>query len=794
MEPNYSSLVSSELFDWRPAASYVLSAAVGAFFEEYSKQLNAAQAEAVAATEGPLLILAGAGSGKTRVLTARIAHLVLDHGVPLSRILAMTFSNKAAREMHDRVKSLLQDDSTIRYPWISTFHSVCVRLLRQYGGRVGLETGFAIYDSSDQMALVKDAFELLKISDKTYHPKAVHAQISSWKNDGKFPAQVASSSRASHFVETASKIYLAYQAELLKAQAVDFDDLLLYGHQLLNEHLDVREYFQDLWKYVLVDEFQDTNRIQYMLLKQLIGPHQNIAVVGDDDQSIYGWRGAKIENILNFDREYPACRVVKLEQNYRSTANILKAAAAVIGKNEVRHEKTLWTDSDAGRKIRVVGLPDDRAEAKYIVTQIHKALGEGVAASEIAVLYRVNSVSRVFEEECLRQRLPYKIVGGFRFYERKEIKDIIAYLRLVMNPHDIIAFRRSINTPTRGVGKVSVDKLEALAAVQKKPLAEVLKEGTMQLSGKGRIGVTQYAEVYAEGRKLFLEGDSLVDLFVHFMDKSGYVADLKNDPSFEAREREENLQELLAAVQEFEEQWQAPEEVVGVEGIKIDTSGVQRKLFDFLERVALVADTDQLDQKSKEQVTFMTLHASKGLEFQTCFIAALEEGIFPSMRAMDSGDGVEEERRLCYVGITRAKEHLILTRADSRRTFGSINMQMPSRFLRDLPAQVLEMVEEAKPSYPNYASGGGGASSWGNGYYARKPKPGPIPAYEDESQDLYSEDVDSEFKRGDKVKHPSFGDGVVKKVEHLGSDECLTIEFRVKGKKKVLSQFVQAVE
>ncbi len=753
---------------------------MASFIDEFEKKLNPAQREAVRRTDGPLLILAGAGSGKTRVLTARIAHLIRDLGVPLHRILAMTFSNKAAREMHDRVKELLSDTSGLRYPWISTFHSVSARLLRQYGGRIGLEPSFVIYDSDDQMSVVKDAFEILKISDKAYHPKSVHAQIGEWKNEGKFPAQVSSGALSSSFLSVAAKIYETYQAELVKAQAVDFDDLLLYAHRLLVEQPDIKDYFNDLWRYILVDEFQDTNRIQYLLLREMLGPHQNIAVVGDDDQSIYGWRGAKIENILQFDREFTNCHVVKLEQNYRSTSNILKAAAAVIRKNEYRHDKTLWTQNDEGARIRVVGLEDDREEARYVVSQIKKMRESGVPASEIAVLYRMNSISRVFEEECLRQRLAYKIIGGFRFYERKEIKDILSYMRFAMNPSDFISFRRSINTPSRGVGKVSVEKVESLSRETQRPVGDVLLEAVSRLSGKGKQGLQAFSELFQRGRKLLLEGESLVDLVVHFMDESGYVGELKRDPSYEAREREENLQEFLAAVQEFEEQWEPSE-------LSIEGSVVQKKLFDFLERVALVADTDMLEDRAAEEVTFMTLHASKGLEFKVCVMAAMEEGIFPTIRSLDSGDGIEEERRLCYVGITRAKERLILTRADSRRTFGSINMQMPSRFLRDLPPDTLELVEDSRPRYS--------ASSFGGSSYSPKwmKRPVETPNYEDESQQSPEDDSASDFRRGQKVRHASFGEGVIKSVERVGSDECLTIEFRQKGRKRVLSQYVQAI-
>lgn len=761
---------------------------VTSFIEKHAQSLNPAQREAVLHTEGPLLILAGAGSGKTRVLTSRIAHLVQDRGVPLHRILAMTFSNKAAREMHERVKGFLNDDSPTRYPWISTFHSVCVRLLRQYGGRVGLEASFAIYDSNDQLEIVKDCFESLGISDKSYHPKAVHGQISNWKNEGKFPVDVLTGTRASHFAEVASRIYQSYQAELLKAQALDFDDLLLYAYRLLADHADIREHLQGLWRYVLVDEFQDTNQIQYALLKLMINPQRNIAVVGDDDQSIYGWRGAKIENILSFDKEFAPCKVVKLEQNYRSTGNILKAAAAIIQKNDYRHEKTLWTDNPAGPKIRALSLNDDREETRYVIQQIKKYHGQGVPYSEQAVLYRVNSVSRVFEEECLRQRIPYKIIGGFRFYERKEIKDVLSYLRFLVNPNDLVAFRRSVNTPPRGIGKVSMERVELMATESGKALGVLISDSGFQaqLSGKAKLGMAAYSKLVQSARKMLEGAESLTDLFVLIVEESGLLEELRRDSSEESREREENIRELLSAVQEFEEQWQPSE---GPE----EWTVLHKKLFDFLERVALVADTDELDA-SQDMVTFMSVHAAKGLEFRVCFLAALEEGIFPSMRAMDAGDDLEEERRLCYVGITRAKEFLTLSRAEARRTFGSINFQMPSRFLRDIPSEVLETIEVPDSSRSNFGSSN--AYGWRKSSSPQKAK-SQWPSYEDENQDVAyddAEDGSSSFRRGDRVKHPSFGEGVVKKVEQVGSDECLTIDFSMKGRKRVLSQYVHNCE
>lgn len=747
---------------------------VSSFIEAAKKSLNSEQFQAVAQTDGPLLILAGAGSGKTRVLTSRIAHLIHDKKVPLHQILAMTFSNKAAREMHDRVKKLLRDESPVRYPWISTFHSVCVRILRRFGSAIDVSSSFAIYDSNDQIDLVKRAFKKLNLSDKAFAPKAVHAKISNWKNEAKLPHQVTVA-MAGHFDEVARDVYMEYQKQLKEAAALDFDDLLLYCLKLFQESAEVKEFFHRQWQYIMVDEFQDTNKIQYALLKEFLNENNNICVVGDDDQSIYGWRGAKVENILNFDREFENCKVVKLEQNYRSTDTILKAAASVIKNNDFRHEKTLWTDKGAGQLISVSSFNDDRDEVRFIIRKIKQAVREGTPPTEIAVLYRINYVSRSFEEECLRQGLPYKIVGGFRFYERKEIKDILSYVRLLMNPADRVAFRRSVNEPARGIGKKSVEKLEEAASLSSKDILRyILEEDDLPVTGKAKKGIASYQSVLRWGHGVIDNEGSMTDLFVGVMEDSGYLETLRKDTSEEAREREANLQELLSAVQEFEESWSIEETSSSAEEEMSDT---RRKLFDFLERVALIADVDQLDDRSVEQVTFMSLHAAKGLEFELCFITALEDGIFPSLRSLDSPDQLEEERRLLYVGITRAKSKLYLTRSESRRTYGQINFQMPSRFFDEIDSSVLSLDEGTGRKAPRFM----------------KPK---SKSYEDFSQEddhyEFEQDIDCfSYNRGDRVKHPSFGDGVVKKIETIGADECLTIDFSQRGRKRVLSQYVK---
>lgn len=766
------------------------------FFAKIKDSLNAPQAEAVSHLGGPLLVLAGAGSGKTRVLTYRIAFLVKEMGIPLNEILAMTFSNKAAREMHSRVKALLHDESSYRYPWISTFHSVCVRLLRIHGSRIGLNPQFVIYDSKEQLDVIKDCFQDLGLSDKAFHPKSVHEQIGKWKNEARRPQAV--SSRPSSFEDVCHQVYDLYQKKLRQSQAVDFDDLLLETFHLLDLDEALTLQLQNQWKHILIDEFQDTNQIQFKLMEKLINSERNICVVGDDDQSIYAWRGAQIENILNFDKKFQGCKVIKLEQNYRSTSNILNAAGAVIAKNQYRHAKTIWTEQGPGPKIKVANLEDDRKEAQHVVNCIRSLILEGMPGREIAVLYRVNSISRVFEEECLRQRIPYKIVGGFRFYERKEIKDIVGYLKVLMNPFDVIAFRRVINTPPRGVGRVSLEKLELEAQRSEKPIAQwLLEAGSLPITGKAKSGVAEFKDILSWGQRALAEEESLADLIFQLLEKTRYIDFLKNERTEEAKEREENLKELMSAVQEFEERWHLDNQEV-LQGVD-SKSILQKKIFDFLERIALISDADQLDEVEEDQVTFMSLHAAKGLEFQACFMAAMEDGLFPSVRSLDSMNGLEEERRLCYVGMTRAKERLYLTRSERRRTFGSINDQIASRFLADIPQGLMESYVD--PHLDLYRQ-----RSIYKESFSQYKKPKTQPHWDDENYsqawpedfDTFTDFVDSDaassddgFHMGDRVKHPSFGDGVVKKVEILGSDECLTIDFMRRGRKRVLAQFVQ---
>jgi DNA helicase-2/ATP-dependent DNA helicase PcrA len=739
------------------------------FLETHGRELNDRQLKAVSSTEGPLLVLAGAGSGKTRVLTYRIAHLIYDHFIPIDAILAMTFSNKAAREMHDRVKILLGENSPARLPWISTFHSVCARILRLYGGRIGYTNDFAIYDEADQKGVVKECLARLQLSDQDFSPDAVLNQIGDWKNKGRLSSEVENLCRSS-FENTCADLYRIYSEELRKVQAMDFDDLLLNTYRLFREQPDIKQHFHEQWRYILVDEFQDTNELQYKLLREMINPLHNICVVGDDDQSIYGWRGARIENILEFDKEFQGCTVVKLEQNYRSTGNILKAAESIISKNKMRHEKTLWTNSRDGEKIRLVVQEDDRDEAHYVVGEIKRLVEGGIPASEIAVLYRVNALSRGFEEECLRYRLPYQIVGGFRFYERKEIKDLLSYFKIFLNPADLMAFRRTVNTPLRGIGATSVEKLETFAAASGKSIGHWMAGAeSIPISGKAREGISQYQEILKWGLSELQTSESLVDLLIDLVKRTRYVEILKAQKSEESSERIQNIEELLSAVQQFVETF-SPQ-------VETSDSLIRQKLRAFLEQVSLISDVDAM-QADEEKVTLMSLHAAKGLEFRVCFLAGMEEGLFPSARSFDSYEKTEEERRLCYVGFTRAKEKLYLTRAERRRVFGSINFCVASRFLKDLPSGLLAAVEDSSHS-----------SEFRYSWKPRAEKQKLKADWDDFEFDQRTSD-DFGFHKGDRIMHPSFGEGIVQKAELLGNDECLSVAFARRGMKKVLSKFV----
>lgn len=608
---------------------------------EILEGLNPAQQDAVRTMSGPVLILAGAGSGKTKTLTHRIANLIAN-GVLPSEILALTFTNKAAREMRERLAKLLGRENSFSFmPWMGTFHSICVRMLRIEAESVGLDKSFVIYDTDDRLALIKRAMKELQISDKSVKPKAAEAAISKAKNEGKMPDEMLADAYYPNQQQIA-RVYERYEEMRKKADAVDFDDLLLYVAKLLKERKDIREKWQNRFKHILIDEYQDTNHIQYQIVKLLVNEERNICCVGDDWQSIYSWRGADFTNILNFERDFPGAKVIKLEQNYRSTQNILDAAQKVITKNTQRSDKTLFTEAGKGAPITIWQARDEQDEAKWVASTIRKMRRP---LSDFAVLYRTNAQSQAFERAFMDYRLPYKLVGGVRFYDRKEIRDIVAYLHLIVNPHDIISLTRVINVPARGIGEKSVQKI---------------LEGDLEgLTAKTRGAYEKFVDILAGLREQNAAGVGPAEIVEDLLRKIDYRGYLNDGDKLKAEERNENLTALIGE------------------------AGTYQTLDEFLADAALMSSSDE--DAGKDAVTLMTLHAAKGLEFPVVFLVGLEEGLLPHVRSMDeSVEDVEEERRLAYVGMTRAMQELFLTYANSRFMFGGRSYNFPSRFLQDL--------------------------------------------------------------------------------------------------------------
>ena len=608
---------------------------------EILEGLNPAQQDAVQTMSGPVLILAGAGSGKTKTLTHRIANLIAN-GVLPSEILALTFTNKAAREMRERLAKLLGRENSFSFmPWMGTFHSICVKMLRIEAESVGLDKSFVIYDTDDRLALIKRAMKELQISDKNVKPKAVEAYISKAKNEGRMPDEMLADAYYPNQQQMA-RVYERYEDMRKKADAVDFDDLLLYVARLLRERKDIREKWQNRFKHILIDEYQDTNHIQYQIVKLLVNEERNICCVGDDWQSIYSWRGADFTNILNFERDFPGAKVIKLEQNYRSTQNILDAAQKVITKNTQRSDKTLFTEVGKGAPIDIHQARDEQDEAKWVASTIRKMRRP---LSDFAVLYRTNAQSQAFERAFMDYRLPYKLVGGVRFYDRKEIRDIVAYLHLIVNPHDIISLTRVINVPARGIGEKSVQKI---------------LEGDLEgLTAKTRGAYEKFVDILASLREQNAAGVGPAEIVEDLLRKIDYRGYLNDGDKLKAEERNENLTALIGE------------------------AGTYQTLDEFLADAALMSSSDE--DAGKDAVTLMTLHAAKGLEFPVVFLVGLEEGLLPHVRSMDeSVEDVEEERRLAYVGMTRAMQELFLSYANSRFMFGGRSYNFPSRFLQDL--------------------------------------------------------------------------------------------------------------
>ncbi|MEK6271293.1 MAG: UvrD-helicase domain-containing protein [Actinomycetota bacterium] len=717
----------TELRPTEPGASQV---------ERLLAELNPPQREAVTHGEGPLLVLAGAGSGKTRVLTYRIAYLLATGQAQPSEILAITFTNKAAGEMRERVEQLVGRVS--RLMWVMTFHSACARILRADAQRLGYKRAFTIYDEADSLRMVKRCLGELDIDPKRFPPRAVRAQISAAKSQ-LIDADEYSAAQGSYFEGTAADVYRLYERRMLEANAMDFDDLLVRTVNLLELFEDVRERYRRAFRWVLVDEYQDTNRVQYRLLQLLGEEHGNLFVVGDDFQSIYGFRHADIRNILEFERDFPDTTVVKLEQNYRSTQTILDAANGVIANNRGQKPKHLWTDAGRGEPVTIVELEDEHAEARYVASEVERlAADEGVPRDEIAVFYRVNAQSRVLEDTLVRFEIPYQVIGGTKFYERAEIKDAIAYLSLITNPADAVSFARIVNSPRRGIGQTTQGRLLSHANTTGQDIWEVFSQPE-QAPGLGAAAlkaVRRFAETMRGLRERAEAGDgagSVAGLLEAVLTDSGYLDALQAERTIEAEGRVENLQELVGVAGEFD----ANRELEGESEVG--------PLEEFLAQIALYTDQDAL--KAEESLcTLMTLHNAKGLEYEAVFMIGCEEGVFPHMRSLEEGN-LEEERRLCYVGVTRAKQRLCMTFARRRSLHGGRGHNLPSRFLREIPDELVERQGAASPT--GWASAAGLGAPIGIGRPGRRqPRPSPL-----------------EFRVGDDIVHATFGEGVVLAVE-----------------------------
>ncbi len=735
--------------------------------------LNPPQQEAVLHGDGPLLILAGAGSGKTRVITRRIAYLIARRGIQPWQILAVTFTNKAAEEMRKRVGQLLG----VRGLNVSlgTFHSTCVKILRKYHRELGLRSSFVIYDEADQLGLVKDCLKALDLSERVMNPRGVAARISRAKNELLTPGEYAAV--ANDFTEErTAKLYSLYQDRLRACQAVDFDDLLMLTVLLFRDVPHALEYYQNLWRYVMVDEYQDTNHAQYQIVNFLTRRHGNLAVVGDDDQSIYRWRGADLNNILDFERDHPGCAVIKLEQNYRSTQTVLDAAGGVVAHNVGRKGKTLWTENAEGDPVVLYQARDEQAEADFVVRTIRQLSAEhGYSLNDFAVFYRTNAQSRVLEDALRRDVTPYAIVGGLRFYERKEIKDILAYLRLVANPDDAQSFKRIVNVPPRGIGQATLDKLEGLAVGERVSLWEACRRiGERKILGPKVLKALGELIALIERLRARMEVVAVPELILEILEATGYVADLRNEGTIEAESRLENLEELVSAAREFMERSE------------------DQSLQAFLDSVALIADIDLLGEGTGT-VTLMTLHSAKGLEFPVVFMTGMEEGVFPHARSLIEEDELEEERRLCYVGMTRAKERLFVSAALSRRMYNSDNYNLPSRFLDELPARLVEQMnglglrgQSGSPRIAASASTRERQEGW-SGEAAGRGAPGWPHAEKDEAEEPFVDHL----AVGMRVRHPEWGVGTIRERIGEGADLKVVVTFAGVGRKKLAAHQAQ---
>lgn len=738
--------------------------------------LNRPQAEAVAHTNGPLLVFAGAGSGKTRVITYRIAHLVAQH-VPPYRILAVTFTNKAAGEMRSRLERIV-GESIARDLWVGTFHATCAKLLRRHGEPLGLSSNFVIYDAADQKAVVTRVLRELDLDERRFTPRTVLGRIHQEKQEGRGPEQMKV---GSYIDEIVLKVYERYERFLRAANAVDFEDLVLHVVRLLDtpDAPQIRRRFE----YILVDEFQDTNATQYRFLRSLAAEHRNLCVVGDDDQSIYRWRGADVRNIRGFRHDFPDAMVVKLEQNYRSTARIVRAALGVISQAHEREPKALWTENHDGEPIAVVAVRDERDEAAYVIRAIETARAEGVSLSEIAVFYRVHAQSRVLEEVLRAAKIGYQIIGGMRFYERAEVKDALSYLRVLVNPKSDVDLLRIINTPARGIGNTTIERLEKGAARLGVPVFDVLSrlDEVADVGGaaKKRLGALHdmFAALRAEAASARPS-----DLLATVLEKTGYLEVLRADDSPESEARVENLAELAGSMADFEAEAAA--------------AGVEPTLEAFLERVSLQSDVDQLEET--ERVTLMTVHGAKGLEFEHVLLTGMEEEMFPyrSMNSMLTREDLDEERRLAYVAITRARHRLIITHAEVRQIFGSTRYGRPSRFLEDLPAEsVVQRTTAGRSSVmPRFVDRPAAAPTgpWRHPQAAAKSAPPPQEGRFVDREFFADDDdtSDASLRRGSRVFHERFGEGEVRRIERA-MEPTVIAYFPGWGEKKILARFLR---
>ena len=752
--------------------------------------LNDKQYEAVINSDGPCLVIAGAGSGKTKVLTHKIAYLMDEKDIKPWNILAITFTNKAANEMKNRVEGLV--GNAAKDMWIGTFHSICVKILRRFIDRIGFDTSFIIFDTSDQRTLIKECIKACSLDEKMFTDRSVLSEISNAKNEMLEPMQYALRTGGDYRKEKIATVYSLYQQRLKENNAVDFDDIINHTIKILMENPEVLEYYSDKFKYVLVDEYQDTNKSQFTLVTMLASKYGNITVVGDNDQGIYSFRGADISNILNFERDFPGTKIIKLEQNYRCSGNILNAANAVIKNNEVKYKKELWTENDIGELPNVFCGDNEYDEGSYIVEQINRLRREEYFKyQDFTVLYRMNAQSRAIEDILRRENIPYRIIGGLKFYERKEIKDAIAYLRLIYNPADNLSLKRIINEPKRGVGKTSIDNISKIAEDANVSMYEVIKNAADYGLNRVFVNTREFVEQieYLISKK---EELSISELIKETLNKTGYTKALENENTVEAETRIQNLEEFLTVAIEFEEE------------------ASENPLAEFLEGITLSSDIDGMEE-TEDSITLMTLHTAKGLEFPVVFLVGLEEGIFPGYKSIGEPKELEEERRLCYVGITRAKQFLFLTCAKQRTIFGSTTYNAPSRFLQEIPEEYLKGYEEAfKKEESSYKDK---TYSWEYGNSSKvitkklgveeigatyKATTSNLSGYNFKTPESFLSNINkksentidlSKYQAGARVFHKKFGEGTINYVEKEGDDLKVDITFDKVGHKRLMAKY-----